>query len=103
MNLPSLNQFLDQINARDPHQPEFRLAVKEVLNSLLPFIEQNPRYAQQGLLYRLIEPERVIQFRISWADDDGRVQTLPASSKWPTPCCNKEYADPSTLKPGYFG
>jgi glutamate dehydrogenase (NADP+) len=74
MNLPTLNQFLDQIKARDPHQPEFMQAVKEVMNSLWPFIKQNPRYAQQGLLYRLIEPERAIQFRISWVDDHDRVQ-----------------------------
>ncbi len=75
MNLPTLNHFLDQIKVRDPHQPEFMQAVKEVMNSLWPFIEQHPRYAQQGLLYRLIEPERVIQFRISWVDDHGQVQT----------------------------
>src|SRR5690554_1712577 len=75
MNLPTLDQFLDQIQARDPHQPEFMQAVKEVMNSLWPFIEQNPQYAEQGLLNRLVEPERVIQFRVSWVDDKGQVQT----------------------------
>ena len=75
MKLPTLDQFLEQIHARDPHQPEFMQAVKEVMNSLWPFIERNPRYAEQGLLERLVEPERAIQFRISWTDDQGRVQT----------------------------
>lgn len=50
-------------------------AVKEVMHSLWPFIEQNPHYADHGLLERLIEPERIIQFRISWVDDNGKVQT----------------------------
>lgn len=75
MKLPTLDQFLEQIHARDPHQPEFMQAVKEVMNSLWPFIERNPHYAEQGLLERLVEPERAIQFRISWTDDQGRVQT----------------------------
>ncbi|NYT85759.1 NADP-specific glutamate dehydrogenase [Pollutimonas harenae] len=75
MTLPTLDQFLDQIKARDPHQPEFMQAVKEVMNSLWPFIEQNPKYAEQGLLERLVEPERAIQFRISWVDDQGKVRT----------------------------
>jgi len=74
MNLPTLDQFLDQIRARDPHQPEFMQAVKEVMNSLWPFIERNPRYAAHGILERLVEPERAFQFRISWVDDQGRVQ-----------------------------
>ncbi|MAK54870.1 MAG: NADP-specific glutamate dehydrogenase [Pusillimonas sp.] len=75
MKLPSLNQFLEQLQVRDPHQPEFMQAVKEVMASLWPFIEQNPQYAEQGLLNRLVEPERVIQFRVSWVDDKGQVQT----------------------------
>jgi glutamate dehydrogenase (NADP+) len=49
-------------------------AVKEVMTSLWPFIEQNPRYAEQALLQRLVEPERAIQFRICWTDDQGRPQ-----------------------------
>lgn len=73
--LPTLEQFLDRIQARDPHQPEFMQAVREVMNSLWPFIEKNPEYAEYGLLERLIEPERVIQFRVTWIDDKGQVQT----------------------------
>ncbi|GAA0220198.1 NADP-specific glutamate dehydrogenase [Castellaniella daejeonensis] len=49
-------------------------AVKEVMHSLWPFIQQNPRYASQALLERLVEPERALQFRISWMDDTGRIR-----------------------------
>ncbi len=74
MTNPSLEQFLSQVQARDPHQPEFMQAVTEVVHSLWPFIEKNPRYGSQALLERLVEPERAIQFRISWMDDTGRMQ-----------------------------
>ncbi len=71
---PSLQSFLDKIKSRDPNQPEFHQAVEEVLTSLWPFLETNPRYAQAGLLERLVEPERVIMFRVPWVDDKGQVQ-----------------------------
>src|SRR5690606_2273697 len=74
MTNPSLDQFLSRVQARDPHQPEFMQAVTEVVHSLWPFIEKNPRYGSQALLERLVEPERAIQFRISWMDDTGRMQ-----------------------------
>ena len=70
----NLNEFLNYVQARDPHQPEFLQAVEEVMTSLWPFIEKNPEYAEQGLLERLVEPERVIQFRVSWIDDQGQTQ-----------------------------
>lgn len=70
----SLASFLDTIQQRDPHQIEFQQAVREVFTSLWPFLEQNPRYQQQGLLERLVEPERAIQFRVAWTDDRGQVQ-----------------------------
>ncbi|OUJ87766.1 hypothetical protein BXA18_18675, partial [Acinetobacter baumannii] len=66
--------MLNYVQARDPHQPEFLQAVEEVMTSLWPFIEKNPEYAEQGLLERLVEPERVIQFRVSWMDDQGQTQ-----------------------------
>lgn len=72
--LTSLSSFLESLQQRDTHQPEFLQAVREVFTSLWPFLEQNPRYREQGLLERLIEPERVIQFRVSWVDDKGQVQ-----------------------------
>jgi len=74
MTLPALSNFLDAVRRRDPHQPEFLQAVEEVLHSLWPFIARHPEYAEHGLLQRLVEPERVIQFRISWVDDQGKVQ-----------------------------
>jgi glutamate dehydrogenase (NADP+) len=70
----SLNDFLAYVKARDPHQPEFLQAVEEVMTSLWPFIEKNPSYAEHGLLERLVEPERAIQFRVSWVDDQGQTQ-----------------------------
>ena len=73
MTLPSLDSFLSQVASRDPNQPEFLQAVKEVMHSLWPFLQQYPEYAKHGLLERLVEPERVIQFRVSWTDDKGQV------------------------------
>ncbi|MDN0082076.1 NADP-specific glutamate dehydrogenase [Crenobacter sp. SG2305] len=70
----SLGQFLEALAHRDGQQPEFLQAVHEVFSSIWPFIEANPRYAEHGLLERLVEPERVIQFRVAWVDDQGRVQ-----------------------------
>jgi len=70
----SLEAFLTSLQQRDPHQPEYLQAVREVFTSLWPFLEQNPHYQQQALLERLVEPERVIQFRVAWVDDKGQVQ-----------------------------
>ncbi|MGQ9607488.1 MAG: NADP-specific glutamate dehydrogenase [Thermogutta sp.] len=69
----SLNQFLEKVLARDPGQPEFHQAVTEVFESLWPFLEKNPKYKERALLERMVEPERVIHFRVSWTDDQGRV------------------------------
>ncbi|HEX7386142.1 MAG TPA: NADP-specific glutamate dehydrogenase [Castellaniella sp.] len=74
MSLTSVDQFLSQVKARDPHQPEFMQAVSEVMHSLWPFIQKNPRYASQALLERLVEPERALQFRIAWLDDAGQIR-----------------------------
>jgi len=68
----SPDEFLADVARRDPHQPEFLQAVKEVVQSLWPFLQDNPRYLQQGLLERLVEPERLIQFRVAWSDDAGQ-------------------------------
>ena len=70
----SLDDFLARLKARDPVQPEFHQAVKEVFESIWPFIEANPKYRQDALLERLAEPERVIMFRVPWVDDKGQVQ-----------------------------
>ena len=72
--LTSLESFLEQLQQRDAHQPEYLQAVREVFTSLWPFLQQNPHYLEQSLLERLVEPERVIQFRVAWIDDSGTVQ-----------------------------
>jgi len=72
--LLSLESFLASVQKRDPNQPEFLQAVREVMTTLWPFLEKNPRYRDSALLERLIEPERVIQFRVTWVDDRGQVQ-----------------------------
>ena len=70
----SVQDFLAYVADRNPGQPEFLQAVSEVMESLWPFIERHPKYAEHGLLDRLVEPERLIQFRVSWIDDKGDVQ-----------------------------
>jgi glutamate dehydrogenase (NADP+) len=74
MRYKTFEEFLNQVAARNPGQPEFLQAVTEVIESLWPFIQQHPKYAEHGLLDRLVEPERVIMFRVSWVDDHGEVQ-----------------------------
>lgn len=74
MKYASAHEYVQHVAARNPGQPEFLQAVTEVMDSLWPFLEQHPKYAEQGLLERLIEPERVVMFRVSWVDDHGQVQ-----------------------------
>ncbi|KAB8063094.1 NADP-specific glutamate dehydrogenase [Janthinobacterium violaceinigrum] len=74
MKYASAHEYVQHVVARNPGQPEFLQAVTEVMESLWPFLEQHPKYAEQGLLERLIEPERVVMFRVSWVDDHGQVQ-----------------------------
>jgi len=69
----SASQFLERVAQRNPHQPEFLQAVTEVMETLWPFLEANPRYTEQALLDRLVEPERVVTFRVTWTDDQGGV------------------------------
>ncbi len=69
----TLNDFLAYVQKRDPHQPEFHQAVKEVFGTLWPFLEETPKYRRNGLLERLVEPERMIMFRVPWMDDAGNV------------------------------
>ncbi|MFW5332478.1 NADP-specific glutamate dehydrogenase [Hydrogenophaga sp. ZJX-1] len=74
MKYASVHDFLSHVALRNPGQPEFLQAVTEVMESLWPFISAHPKYAEQGLLDRLVEPERIVIFRVSWLDDHGRVQ-----------------------------
>ncbi|MBZ0132709.1 MAG: NADP-specific glutamate dehydrogenase [Rhodocyclaceae bacterium] len=75
MKYKNLDDFMAYVEARDKNQPEFLQAVKEVMGSVWNFIQRHPRYADAALLDRLVEPERVIQFRVSWVDDHGEVHT----------------------------
>ncbi|WP_274571036.1 NADP-specific glutamate dehydrogenase [Neisseria leonii] len=72
--MSTLNALFQQIKQRDPNQTVFHQAVEEVFGSLEPFLAKHPQYTRHGLLERLVEPERVIMFRVSWVDDQGRVQ-----------------------------
>ena len=72
--MSDLNTLFQQIKQRDPNQTVFHQAVEEVFGSLQPFLAKNPKYMQHGLLERIVEPERVIMFRVSWVDDKGQVQ-----------------------------
>ncbi|PKO56883.1 MAG: NADP-specific glutamate dehydrogenase [Betaproteobacteria bacterium HGW-Betaproteobacteria-21] len=74
MKYQSAHEFLAIVAERNPGQPEFLQAVTEVIDSLWPFIQAHPRYAEHGLLDRLVEPERAIMFRVSWVDDHGEVR-----------------------------
>ncbi|MBU1718209.1 MAG: NADP-specific glutamate dehydrogenase [Bacteroidetes bacterium] len=67
-----VEQFMAKVIAKNQGELEFHQAVKEVVESLLPFIEENPKY--NGILERIVEPERVIMFRVPWLDDQGKQQ-----------------------------
>ncbi len=70
----AVETFMEMVKKKDPDQPEFHQAVQEVVESLIGFIEENPRYKEAKILERVIEPERVIMFRVPWANDKGEVQ-----------------------------
>lgn len=71
---PRVEQFMAKIKAKNPSQPEFHQAVMEVAESLIPFIEEHPRYKHSKILERIAEPERVIIFRVPWMNDKGEVE-----------------------------
>ncbi len=66
--------ILQLVKNKDPQEREFHQAIEEFLESIEPVLEQNPEYRQAKILERLVEPERVIMFRVPWLDDQGRVQ-----------------------------
>ncbi|MDL2325411.1 NADP-specific glutamate dehydrogenase [Ruminococcaceae bacterium OttesenSCG-928-A16] len=69
-----VKRVYSEVEAKDPHQPEFLQAVREVLESLEVVAQQNPAIEKNAILERMVEPERLIQFRVSWMDDAGKVQ-----------------------------
>jgi glutamate dehydrogenase/leucine dehydrogenase len=71
---PRVEKFMADIKAKNPGEPEFLQAVQEVAESLIPFIEENPKYKQAKILERIAEPERVFIFRVPWLDDKGEIR-----------------------------
>ena len=71
---PYLQNVYQQVCQRDANEPEFLNAVMEVLSTLEPVIEKHPEYEAAGLIERLVEPERAVQFRVAWQDDQGKTQ-----------------------------
>ena len=69
-----MKEIVDRIIERDPHEREFHHAVMEVVESVAPLVERNPEYRREKILQRLVEPERVIMFRVPWLDDSGEIQ-----------------------------
>jgi glutamate dehydrogenase (NADP+) len=70
----SVDAFMQEVVARNPGQPEFHQAVREVADSVIPLVEKTPAYREAKILQRMVEPERVIMFRVPWLDDRGGVQ-----------------------------
>ncbi len=70
----SVEEFMDKVIAKNPGEPEFHQAVKEVVETLAPVLEANPKYVKYKVLERMVEPERTIIFRVPWVDDKGEIQ-----------------------------
>jgi len=71
---PRVEQFMAKIEAKNPAQPEFHQAVHEVAETLIPYIEEHPKYKYAKVLERIAEPERVLMFRVPWLNDKGEVE-----------------------------
>ena len=71
---PLVKEFMAKVIAKNPAEPEFHQAVQEVVETIIPFIEENPKYKAAKILERAVEPERVILFRVPWLDDKGEIQ-----------------------------
>ncbi|HYV85825.1 MAG TPA: NADP-specific glutamate dehydrogenase [Patescibacteria group bacterium] len=71
---PYAKELIDGVKAKNPAEPEFHQAVQEVVESLVPVIEKHPEYRSARILERIVEPERVVLFRVPWVDDHGKVQ-----------------------------
>ena len=70
----AVDQFMADVTARNPNEPEFHQAVREVLASVYPVVDANPAYREARILERMVEPERVVLFRVPWIDDQGQMQ-----------------------------
>ena len=72
--LQYVNEVFNTVMCRNPYESEFQQAVKEIFDSLIPVFEKHPKYIEQSILERIVEPERVISFRVPWIDDNGKAQ-----------------------------
>ena len=70
----SVKAFMEKVIERNPGEKEFHQAVREVVESIMPYIEKNPKYKKAKILERMVEPERTIMFRVPWVDDKGEIQ-----------------------------
>lgn len=70
----AVDRFMQTVEKRNPGEPEFHQAVYEVALAIIPFIEDNPLYKKASILERMVEPERVVMFRVPWVDDKGNFQ-----------------------------
>jgi glutamate dehydrogenase (NADP+) len=68
-----INAFMDEVKGRNSHEPEFIQAVQEVAETVIPYINDHEIYNGKSILLRMVEPERLISFRVSWVDDDGKI------------------------------
>ena len=69
-----LKSVYETVEKRNPNEPEFQQAVYEVLESLEPVVEARPELEKNGIMERIVEPERMLQFRVPWVDDEGKVR-----------------------------
>ncbi len=69
-----VDEYIEIAKKRNPGEPEFHQTIEEVLGSLEPVLKKHPEYVKSGLIERLIEPERMVSFRVTWVDDKGKVQ-----------------------------
>ena len=69
-----VSEFMAELKAKNPGEPEFHQAAMEVVESLAPVLERHPEYRKMKILERIAEPERVIMFRVPWVDDKGEIQ-----------------------------
>ncbi|WP_417520206.1 NADP-specific glutamate dehydrogenase [Minwuia sp.] len=69
-----LNNFMEGLEKRNPGEPEFHQAVMEVAATIIPFLDNNPKYREMQILERMAEPDRVVSFRVCWQDDEGNIR-----------------------------
>ena len=68
-----IDAFMDEVKARNGHEPEFIQAVQEVADTVIPYIAEQEIYNGRNILLRMVEPERLVSFRVAWVDDQGEI------------------------------